>query len=88
MHWERLTVVNVGSNASNGANAGTSIFNGNDATSNRNRNQGSQLMSLNFYKNRNFKLNPQPSKALLTAEHETHNRLVALSEHLESKDIT
>ena len=36
-------VVNVGSNANNAANAGTFIVNANNASSNSNRNIGSQL---------------------------------------------
>ncbi len=36
-------VVNVSSNANNGANAGTFIVNANNDSSNRNRNIGSQL---------------------------------------------
>jgi hypothetical protein len=36
--------VNIGSNATNGRNAGTFIFNGNNVSGNRNRNIGSQFV--------------------------------------------
>lgn len=35
---------NIGSNTTNGRNAGTFIFNGNNVSGNRNRNIGSQLV--------------------------------------------
>lgn len=37
-------VMYIGSNASNGVNAGTFISNGNNVSGNRNRNIGSQLV--------------------------------------------